>query len=241
MARARRIFEEAGEDTPEAGWVLIVDSFAEQDMQIRESMLREASAIGRRFGDPAVEFDALAYLGGVLMLTNRVEDGLVCLDEVLAAAIAGELTDISVVDSTFCAFFWACELVNDVPRADQWMRAAEDLMKRRNVVAAYCRAHYGGILTAAGRWSEAEVQFAEAARHFDRGVSARRDAVLIRLANLRLRQGRIEEGSSALGGTRAAPRCCRRTRRGPPGPRGETGLARDLLERRTADPARRRS
>ncbi len=235
LARARRIFEEAGEDTPEAGWVLIVDSFAEQDMQIRESMLREASTIGRRFGDPAVEFDALAYLGGVLLLTNRVEDGLVCLDEVLAAAIAGELTDFSVVDSTFCAFFWACELVNDVPRADQWMRATEDLMKRRNIVAAFCRAHYGGILTAAGRWSEAEVQLAEAARHFDRGVSARRDAALIRLANLRLRQGRIEEAVQLLEGLEQHPDAVGALAAVHLA-RGETELARDLLERHTSDP-----
>ena len=85
-------------------------------------------------------------------MTDRVEEGLVFLDEALAAACAGEMTEMATVDAMFCGFFWACELVNDVPRADQWMRAAADLMSRRNVVAAFCRAHYGGILTAAGRW-----------------------------------------------------------------------------------------
>jgi hypothetical protein len=68
-----------------------------------------------------------------------------------------------------CLFFWACELVNDVPRADQWMRAAAHLIRRRNVAAAFCRAHYGGILTAAGRWGEAETELVEAARHGDQG------------------------------------------------------------------------
>jgi hypothetical protein len=71
------------------------------------------------------------------------------------------------VDEIFCGLLWACELVNDVPRADQWMRAAAERMRRSNVVAAFCRAHYGGILTAAGRWQEAEVELLEAARHFD--------------------------------------------------------------------------
>ena len=100
--------------------------------RLREELLRDAIAIGRRFGDPDVEFEALAHLGAVLILTGRVEEGLVLIDEALAAACAGELAEIATVDSIFCWFFWACELVNDVPRADQWMRAAADLMQRRN-------------------------------------------------------------------------------------------------------------
>jgi hypothetical protein len=87
----------------------------------------------------------------VFIMTDRIEEGLALCDEGLAAACAGELTDIAALDGIFCGFFWACELVNDVPRADQWMRAAAKLLQRRNVVAAFCRAHYGGILTAAGR------------------------------------------------------------------------------------------
>ena len=152
-----RILEEAGEDRPERGWVLIIRSFSEPDPQVREATLRDAIAVGRRFGDPDIEFEALGYLGGLFVMTDRIEEGLVLLDEALAAACAGEMTEVTTVDGLFCGFFWACELVNDVPRADQWMRAAADLMNRRNVVAAFCRAHYGGILTAAGRWEEAEI------------------------------------------------------------------------------------
>ena len=87
-------------------------------------MLVEAIAIGRRCSDPDIEFEALAYLGGVFIMTDRVEEGLALCDEGLAAACAGELTDLATLDAIFCGFFWACELVNDVPRADQWMRAA---------------------------------------------------------------------------------------------------------------------
>lgn len=57
-------------------------------------------------------------------MVDRVEEGLTLFDEALAAVCAGELTDICTEDGIFCGFFWACELVNDVPRADQWMRAA---------------------------------------------------------------------------------------------------------------------
>jgi len=232
LARARTILEEAGEGRPEHGWVLIIRAFSEPDAQVRETLLREAIAIGRRFGDPDIEFLALAYLGGVLVMTDRVEEGMVLGDEALAALCAGELTELASVDEIFCGLFWACELVNDVPRADQWMRAAADRTKRSNVVAAFCRAHYGGILTAAGRWQEAEVELKQAARHFDRGISARRDAAIIRLANLRVRQGRLEEAAQLLTGLEQHPDVV-------PAlaalhlARGEAALARDLLERVT--------
>jgi DNA-binding CsgD family transcriptional regulator/Tfp pilus assembly protein PilF len=232
FARASTILEEAGQDGPARGWVLIIRAFPEPSAQIREAMLRNAIEIGRRCGDPDVEFEALSYLGGLLVMVDRVEEGLTLFDEALAAVCAGELRDICTEDGIFCGFFWACELVNDVPRADQWMRAAADLLERRNVVAAFCRAHYGGILTAAGRWNEAETELLEAANHFDLGISARRDASIIRLGDLRVRQGRLEEAAQLLAGLEQHPDAVR--------PlaalhlaHGDTALARDLLERAT--------
>jgi DNA-binding CsgD family transcriptional regulator len=234
-ARARTLLEELGKDQPEHGWVLIIKSYSEPDAAARESLLREAISIGREFGDPDIEFEALSYLGGLFILTDRVEEGLVYLDEALAAACAGETTDVATVDSMFCGFFWACELVNDVPRADQWMRAAADVMNRRNVVAAFCRAHYGGILTAAGRWTEAETQLVDAVHHFDQGLSPRRAAAVIRLADLRVRQGRLDEAGQLLKGLEQHPDALR-TRATLHFARGDTALARDLLERVTKGP-----
>jgi DNA-binding NarL/FixJ family response regulator len=235
FARARTILEEAGTDRPERGWVLLIRAYAEPDTQVREALLGEAIAVGRRFGDPDVEFEALSYLGGVYLMTGRVEEGLVLFDEALAAICAGELREVATEDSIMCGLFWACELVNDVPRADQWMRAAADLLRRRNVVAAFCRAHYGGILTAAGRWDEAETELVQAARHFDRGMPERRAAAMIRLADLRVRQGRLEEAAQLLDGLDRHPDAVR-TLAALHLARGELALARDLLERATAAP-----
>jgi DNA-binding NarL/FixJ family response regulator len=232
LARARRLLEEAGEDRPEHGWVLIIKAFSEPDPELRESFLREAIAIGRRFRDPDIEFLGLAYLGGLFVLTDRVEEGLVLSDEALAALCAGELTELATVDEIFCGLFWACELVNDVPRADQWMRAAAERMRRSNVVAAFCRAHYGGILTAAGRWPEAEAELVAAAGCFGHGMSGRAAAAVIRLANLRVRQGRLEEAAHLLDGLEQHPDAVP-TLAALQLARGDTARARDLLERAT--------
>jgi DNA-binding NarL/FixJ family response regulator len=232
LARARRLLEEAGEDRPEHGWVLIIKAFSEPDPQLRESFLREAIAIGRRFRDPDIEFLGLAYLGGLFVLTDRVEEGLVLSDEALAALCAGELTELATVDEIFCGLFWACELVNDVPRADQWMRAAAERMRRSNVVAAFCRAHYGGILTAAGRWPEAEAELVAAAGCFGHGMSGRAAAAVIRLANLRVRQGRLDEAARLLDGLEQHPDAVP-TLAALQMALGNTARARDLLERAT--------
>ena len=113
------------------------------------------------------------------------------------------------------------------------MRAAAGLMSQRNVVAAFCRAHSGGILTAAGRWREAEAELVEAAQHFE-GISARREAALIRLADLRIRQGRLEEAAQLLVGLDQHPDAVR-TMAFLHLARGQTARARDLLERATED------
>ena len=233
--RSRAILETAGEDTREYGWVQLFRAMTEPDAQRQEARFREAVEIGRRFGDPDIEFEALGHLGGVMIMTGRVEEGMVLFDEALAAVCAGELNEISISDSIFCGFFWACELTHDVRRAEQWMRAARDLMKRRNVIAAFCRAHYGGILTAAGRWSEAESELIDATKNFDSGMPERRAAAMIRLADLRVRQGRLEEATVLLEGLDQHPDAVR-TVADLHLARGETALARDLLERSSADP-----
>ena len=170
-------------------------------------------------------------------MTGRIEEGMLCFDESLAAACAGEVRDLYVVESVFCGMFLTCERVHDVVRAEQWLRAAGDLVRRRSVLAVgpLCRAHYGG-LTAAGRWDEAEAELAEAAKVFEGGYAAARAIVLVRLADLRVRQGRLEEAAALLEGMDQIPDAAR--------PlaalhlaRGETALARDVLERRLEMPA----
>ncbi len=233
LARARAVLAEAGSDGPERGWVLIVTAWSEPDAAVREALLREAMAVGRRFDDPDVEFLARGYLGSLYVMTDRVEEGMALSDEAMSAVCSGELADLSTVDELFCGLFWACEYVTDVPRADQWIRAAAARMGQSNVVAAFCRAHYGGILTAAGRWTEAERELVQAVRHFDDGMPPRRAAAVIRLADLRVRQGRLEEAAELLKGLDQHPDAVRALAALHLA-RGEPVLARDLLERATA-------
>jgi hypothetical protein len=90
FARAVRILEEAGEDGPERGWVLVMKSLPEPDVGVREAMLREAIAVGRRCADPDVEFEALSYLGGLRRRADRPEQRRLDVLRVLLGVRAGQ-------------------------------------------------------------------------------------------------------------------------------------------------------
>jgi DNA-binding NarL/FixJ family response regulator len=235
LARAQELLGRAGEGSAERGWAELARAEREPHDEAREAHLRAALDLARDADDPDLEFAAVARLGETLVLAGRVEEGMLLFDESLAAVCAGEVNDPYVVESVFCGMFLTCERVHDVVRAEQWLRAAGDLVRRRNLVAVgpLCRAHYGGLLTAAGRWDEAEAELDEAARAFEGGYGAARAIVFVRLAELRVRQGRIQEGAILLEGLDQLPDAAR--------PlaalhlaRGETALARDVIDRRLA-------
>jgi DNA-binding CsgD family transcriptional regulator len=68
-----------------------------------------------------------------------------------------------------------------------------------------CRTHYGGILVALGRWTEAEAELRAAIETFERGYRGDGTFPLVRLADLRVRQGRYEEAERLLEGAEWHP------------------------------------
>jgi len=231
IARAQTLLGDAV-DSPERGWVSLNLGMFEGDRARKEVYFREALEIGRRFGDTDLEFVTLAYLGASMVHGDRTEEGMVLLDEALAAVAGSEVDDFSVLEEIFCQLFSACEHAHDVARAGQWIRVGEAIAERRKLpaVSAFCRTHYGGILTAAGRWPEADVALTEAVRLWGLGQRSLRGGALIRLADLRVRQGRIEEAEQLLEGLDVDAEAAR-----PMAAihlaRGDTSLARDVLER----------
>ena len=67
-------------------------------------------------------------------------------------------------------------------------------------LAAYCRTTYGVLLTATGRWREAEAELTHALEIYEQGHRALRAPAVIRLADLRISQGRFEEAQVLLRG-----------------------------------------
>ena len=138
----------------------------------------------------------------------------------------------------YCKMLLACELTSDVLRAQDWLVQADRFVARTNriPIGAICRTHYGGVLIAAGRWPEAEAELDTALALYDRSYRALRAAALVRLAGLRVRQGRLAEADNLLSGSEHDAAAVR--------PRVELDLARgepDLAAARAERASARRS
>lgn len=198
--QASRLLEQAG-DPRAQGWLLYEQARKGFDLDAQRRLYSEAIELGRANRDTDLECDATASLGMMLVFSGLVEEGMEHLDRALAAICGGGVRELPVIESCLCGLLNACERTQDVDRAQQWLGAADEVIRRGNLlaVAGYCRAHYAGILIAAGRWEEAESELRTAIDLLEERGALRQSAVC-RLAELRLWQGRIEDAAQLLEG-----------------------------------------
>lgn len=201
LGHARRLLDERDE-CPEHGWVALFEAAIASAPADRARFAATALEVGRRFDDPALEFDALGYLGKARVETGAVQEGVQLVDEAVAAVSSGVVADPWAAGEIYCTLFHVCELTVDVRRAESWLDAVDGYVDRTGElpISGICRMHYGGVLTAAGRWAEAEHQL-EASLEIYRGTyRGTAFEPLLRLADLRIRQGRLEEAERLLRG-----------------------------------------
>jgi ATP/maltotriose-dependent transcriptional regulator MalT len=220
------------------GWLVLDRAVFAANAADREKCAVSALAIARRFGDTDLEFDALALLGECYVATGRVAEGMRLLDEVMAAATGGEVTSHGAIGEICCRLLSACEHATDVRRAEQWMDLVQRSVAWTDFVVPTCRSHYGGILVALGRWAEAETELRDAIETFKRGYRGDSSLPLMRLADLRVRQGRYEEAERLMEGADWHP-AARRATATIALARGDLALAEELAQlcMEGADPA----
>jgi DNA-binding NarL/FixJ family response regulator len=203
MARAEELLEGADECAGH-GWLVIDRAPFTRDAAERERLAAAALAIAQRYGDADLENAATALLGESRVAGGRVAEGMTLIDRAMTAVSSGEVTSIVAVSDICCRLLNACEMALDLRRAEEWMPVAERFAWQE-FVPPVCRTHYGGILTAVGRWPEAEEQLLSAMRTLENSYRLMREGPLVRLADLRLRQGRFEEARRLLDGNESHP------------------------------------
>ncbi len=226
MERAASVLEGLDECAAH-GWLILDRAPFTHDTSERASCAAAALAIARRHGDAALEFDAMALLGESHVASGRVAEGMRLLDQAMTAVTAGEIEDHGAAGEICCRLLAACERALDVRRAEQWMAHIGTHVMWTDFVRPTCRTHYGGILVALGRWPDAERELLGAARAFERGWRGDRVYALLRLADLRVRQGRYEEAERLLDGAEWHP-LARRAAATIAFARGDLPLAEDL-------------
>lgn len=235
LAKAERTME-GTEPNPMQGWLWLLRGFLTSDPATAQELFEWALEHGRDAGDIDLELIARSDLGLCLVGGGKADEGLALLDEALAGSLAGEGQRLDAVVFTSCNMLTACQMTGDLDRASQWCRAADDFMRRFSCpfMFATCRAHYGGVLLAKGKWEHAERELLAALRIGEEaGPGARQDA-LVWLAELRVRQGRSEEAETLINeladpAAGALPAARSKLQA------GETAIAVALLEQRAAD------
>jgi DNA-binding NarL/FixJ family response regulator len=227
MARSERLLEDA-EECAEHGWQALDRAPWADDPADRERHATRALELATRYGDRDLEFSALALLGETYVASGRVEQGMTMRDEAMAAVSGGEVVGLAPIGEIYCRLLSACEHAADISRAEQWMEAATHFVAWKHFVPPTCRLHYGGILIAIGRWTEAEEQLLAAIRVFEGGYRASVGFPMVRLAELRIRQGRLDEAERLLRGSEWHPMARRLLARVALA-RGDLGLAEDQV------------
>lgn len=198
LQRAHRHLDEDRE-CAEYGWLLCweahTDLMVSNDSANAIAKSVRAARIGRDLAITDLEVLSLAIEGLALVTEGDVDQGMKRLDESCTAVITGEVGDINARATAICYLMDACDRVRDYDRAEQWCSRAQEFARRLNFDAlmGVCRPHYAVVLMWRGRWQEAEEQLLlgnEEIRGFRPAMIVEG---LVRLAELRWRQGRWDE------------------------------------------------
>jgi DNA-binding CsgD family transcriptional regulator len=206
LGRARRLLEGL-DDCAARGWLEIELSKRAAEPVDEERHGQRGLELARRIGDSDLEAAALSHVGLARISQGRVEEGMAVLDEAIAVAVAGEAEDPLAIGEACCITLVACEQLADVRRARDFGRAVSDFVRRRNYLplAPWCRAVYAHFLMASGRWADAEREFEAALDEFRGLAEIDSLSALAGLAELRIRQGRLEEAGQLLAGSEDRP------------------------------------
>ena len=155
----------------------------------------EALAVARVLGLGDLEVMALAQEGVAMVSDGEVDEGMRRLDEAAAAAMGGEVDDPDAVSSACCYLIDACKRTRDYGRAARWCERVSEFSERWSdrITFAACRTHYADILMWRGSWAEAERELQTNLGPLAEINSGRVADALVRLAELRRRQGRGPE------------------------------------------------
>jgi DNA-binding NarL/FixJ family response regulator len=182
------------------GWLGVARAYRMADLDAAEELTARALDVARAAGDVDLELTALAQLGHIRVGKGDTPGGFALLDEAVAAALGGERSTLDTVVYTCCDMLNACELADDLERAAQWCQVADDFVATYGCPFLYaeCRIYYGSVLTAKGRWDDAERQLATGLRITEGACPGLHAKALVRLAALRIRQGRLEDADQLL-------------------------------------------
>jgi len=159
----QKAFHLAGEDPswPVHGWLHWMQGLMAWVMQADFAgaigHYDEAIAFAERSGDRDLAAMSLHDKGHALCLLGSVDQGMVLLDEAMAAVVGGEL-DPAAAGYVYCGMISVCSRIGDYGRATQWTASTLRWCERHSVPAfpGVCRVHRAELAVLHGELAAAE-------------------------------------------------------------------------------------
>jgi DNA-binding NarL/FixJ family response regulator/tetratricopeptide (TPR) repeat protein len=173
---------------------------ANHDPGAARAQSEQAIALAREVGAVDVEMLALGLNGLALVSLGETEEGMRRIDAAAAAAVGGEMTDADSIETVCCFALDACKRVRDLDRANEWCLRVREIATRfgDRQMFSVCRTHYADVLLWHGDWERADEELRAAADELIAIRPGREADPLVRLAELRRRQGRTGEAQELL-------------------------------------------
>ena len=184
--------------SPEHAWVAVREAevmLAAGDPPAAHTAAGRALAVADALGRDDLRAVAQSLEGLALVHEGRVDEGMRRLDASAVSATSGEIVDLMWIGKVCCNLIAACERVGDVERATQWCAEVKEFATRWELQTLFnvCRTQYAAVLLQTGAWHEAEAELERAVAVFAGGRRSALTEGTARLAELRRRQGRLDE------------------------------------------------
>lgn len=167
-----------------------------------EAAAREALECTTTSEDVDVELCALSQLGYACVRQGKISKGIKLLDESMAAALSGDVQDMSTVVFASCNMMHGCTDCAEFEKAVEWIRASERFFETHGCPYLYvgCRTRYGQLLYSIGDWEQAESNLKTALQQSKEYAPGYLPTILACLAEIRMAQGRLDEAVRLLNG-----------------------------------------
>ena len=171
----------------------------DHDPHAARALVSEGVQAARAANALDYELVCIALEGVTLVAEGEIDEGMRRLDEATTAAVAGEVASLRIAETICCHLIDACQRVRDIERAGEWCRRVEEISVRHADAEMFgtCRIHYADVLVWQGLWVDAEEMLTAACRDLG-GIPRKVIEGVVRLAELRRRQGRAEQADALL-------------------------------------------
>ncbi len=159
VARGRRLLSDVV-DCVEHGYLIVpaaLKHYWEGEVPVGHELFQRALEIGERFAEPDLIAFSRLGVGEALIQLGKPVEGIALLDEVMAAATAGELST-AAIGVVYCAVISCCHDLFDLRRAREWTDALTKWCASQPDLVPYrgqCLVHRAQLMGMQGAWSDA--------------------------------------------------------------------------------------